>query len=85
MAKKKSEIDAGKGFKRIYFVASAIWILAWVQLAKQLERQNNMQQSQFLFELGQQLLTPQAPASLSKTNTCTIRPLGTNTTTINCF
>jgi len=30
MAKKKSEIDAGKGFKRIYFVASAIWILAWV-------------------------------------------------------
>ena len=55
------------------------------QLAKQLERQNNMQQSQFLFELGQQLLTPQAPASLSKTNTCTIRPLGTNTTTINCF
>ena len=55
------------------------------QLAKQLERQNNMQQTQFLLELGQQLLTPQAPASLPKTNTCTIRPLGTNMTTINCF
>ena len=55
------------------------------QLAKQLERQNNMQQTQFLFELGQQLLTPQAPASMPKTNTCTIRPLGTNMTTINCF
>jgi hypothetical protein len=31
MAKKK-EIYFGKGFKRIYFVASAIWILAWVRL-----------------------------------------------------
>ena len=28
MAKKK-EIYFGKGFKRIYFVASAIWILGW--------------------------------------------------------
>ena len=55
------------------------------QLAKQLERQNNMQQTQFLFKLGQQLLTPQAPASMPTTNTCTIRPLGTNMTTINCF
>ena len=24
---KKSKVDVGKGFKRIYFVASAIWIL----------------------------------------------------------
>ena len=55
------------------------------QLAKQLERQNNMQQTQFLFKLGQQLLTPQAPASMPTTNTCTISPLGTNMTRINCY
>ena len=29
MAKKK-EIYFGKGFKRIYFVLSAIWMVAWV-------------------------------------------------------
>ena len=29
MVKKKSEIDFGKGFKRIYFSASAIWMIAW--------------------------------------------------------
>ena len=29
MAKKK-EIYFGKGFKRIYFVGSAIWMVAWV-------------------------------------------------------
>ena len=26
----KSKVDVGKGFKRIYFTASAIWMLAWV-------------------------------------------------------
>ena len=29
-SKKKSELDVGKGFKRIYFAASAIWIVSWV-------------------------------------------------------
>tara|TARA_Y100000031_G_scaffold136666_1_gene160952 strand:- start:30 stop:260 length:231 start_codon:yes stop_codon:yes gene_type:complete len=29
-SKKKSELDVGKGFKRIYFSASAIWMIAWV-------------------------------------------------------
>ena len=27
MAKKKSEIDVGKGFKRIYFAIAGIWLL----------------------------------------------------------
>ena len=27
---KKKEIYFGKGFKRIYFVLSAIWMVAWV-------------------------------------------------------
>ncbi len=26
---KKSKVDVGKGFKRIYFVGSAIWMVAW--------------------------------------------------------
>ena len=26
MAKKKSEVDVGKGFKRIYFVIASLWV-----------------------------------------------------------
>ena len=37
------------------------------ELAKQLERQSNLQQSQFLMNLGQQLLTPSSPASTMTT------------------
>ena len=29
---KKKEIYFGKGFKRIYFVLSAIWMVAWVRI-----------------------------------------------------
>ena len=36
-------------------------------LAKQLERQSNLQQSQFLMNLSQQLLTPSSPASTMTT------------------
>ena len=27
---KKTKVDVGKGFKRIYFAGSAIWMVAWV-------------------------------------------------------
>ena len=29
---KKSNVDVGKGFKRIYFAVSAIWMLGWIGL-----------------------------------------------------
>ena len=54
------------------------------QIAKELEKQNNLRQSQFLMNLSKQLLTPNAPASLPSTSNCTVRGTGVNKS-ITCY
>jgi len=53
------------------------------QLANELKRNNNMQQSQFLMNLSNQLLNPSSPASSMSSSSCTVR--GGTIKTINCW
>ncbi|MDC0436898.1 hypothetical protein OAL81_05070 [Candidatus Pelagibacter sp.] len=52
-------------------------------LANELKRNNNMQQSQFLMNLSNQLLNPSSPASSMSSSSCTVR--GGTIKTINCW
>jgi len=52
-------------------------------IVDELKRNNNMQQSQFLMNLSQQLLNPSSPASTWSTSSCTVR--GGTIKTINCW
>jgi len=54
------------------------------QLANQLKRNNNMQQSQFLMNLGNQLLSPQSTVSAPTTTNCRVIGSGAYKT-VNCW
>ena len=52
-------------------------------IVDELKRSNNMQQSQFLMNLSNQLLNPSSPASSMSSSSCTVR--GGTIKTINCW
>ena len=52
-------------------------------IVNELKRSNNMQQSQFLMNLSNQLLNPSSPASSMSSSSCTVR--GGTIKTINCW
>jgi len=54
------------------------------QIADELRKQRKAQSSRYLMELGKQLSTPKAPASLPSTRTCTISGSGANKT-VSCW
>ena len=53
------------------------------EIVNELKRSNNMQQSQFLMNLSNQLLNPSSPASSMSSSSCTVR--GGTIKTINCW
>ena len=54
------------------------------QIADELRKQRKAQSSRYLMELGKQLSTPKAPASLPSTRTCSISGSGANKT-VTCW